>query len=424
MGAALPQEAFLVETAIGDEAYDPFEAFDHAQGIGRIDNPYPRLAELRRQAPVHRADFWKLFELPGPTGEAFLSEAPFYSALSYNAVTQVLRDSELFSSSIYANAMGPVMGHSLLEMDEPEHAGYRALIEQAFSRRAMERWEAEVITPTINSFIDKFVERGSADLVREFTFPFPIHVITGMLGLPPEDLPQFHAQAVSLINVGADFPRAIEASKKLGAYLTGIIAQRRAEPRDDLISLLAHSEVDGHRLTDDEICAFLRLLLPAGAETTYRSSSNLLFGLLTHTDQLDALRDDRSLMTAAIDEGLRWEPPLLSIVRTATRDTTVDGVDVEGGSVINVWIASANHDETRWEEPEEFNILRKRIPHVAFGFGPHVCLGQHLARMETTMALNALFDRLPGLRLDPEAGEPAISGLMFRSPPKLPVRFG
>jgi cytochrome P450 len=410
---------------VGDEAYDPFGAFDDAQGIGRIGNPYPRLAELRRAGGMHRGSMWRLFEmeLPGERGDV-LSEQPFFSAISYNAVTHVLKDSQTFSSSVYAGAMGPVMGHSLLEMDEPEHGQYRTLIEQAFSRKAMERWEAEVITPTIHSFIDKFAGRGSADLVREFTFPFPITVISGLLGLPRDDLPQFHRWAVELINVGAHFDRAIEASGKLRDYLIGVIEERRAQPREDMISLLAHADVNGHRLDNEEICAFLRLLLPAGAETTYRSSGNLLFGLLTHREQLDALRKDRSLMLVALEEGLRWEPPLLSIVRSAAVDTEVEGVAVPKDAVITVWVGSANHDETRWERPEEFDIFRKRIPHVAFGFGPHVCLGQHLARMETTVALNALLDRLPDLRLDPEAEGAEITGLMFRSPTRLPVLFG
>ena len=191
-----------------------------------------------------------------------------------------------------------------------------------------------------------------------------------------------------------------------------------------MISVLVHAELDGTRLDDEQICAFLRLLLPAGAETTYRSSSNLLFGLLTHPDQLEAVRKDRSLIPQAIEEGLRWEPPLTSIIRVAAEDTEVCGVRIPAGAAIMVCTGSANHDESRWENPEEFDIFRKRFPPVAFGFGPHVCLGQHLARMETAVALNALLDRLPNLRLDPEAEDPHITGLMFRSPIALPVLFG
>ena len=419
-------------TAVEDEAYDPFGAFDHALGADKVRNPFPKWAELRPQGVV-RGGTWEMFfsgeELEKPGGSAAMSMAyantPVFTALSYDAVTQVLRSpGRPFSSSCYADTMGIVMGHSILEMDEPEHAGYRNLLEGVFGRRAMEQWEVETISPTIHRFIDKFADRGHADLVREFTFPFPVHVITGLLGLPEEDLPRFHRWAIELINVAGDIQRGLEASQKLHDYLIEVIDERRKESRDDMISVLAHSELDGTRLDNEQICAFLRLLLPAGAETTYRSSSNLLFGLLSHPDQLDAVRNDRSLLPQAIEEGLRWEPPLTSIVRRTVEDTEVCGVAIPAGAAIMVCNASANHDEKRWENPEEFDIFRKRFPPVAFGFGPHVCLGQHLARMETTVAVNALLDRLPNLRMDPAAEDVHITGLMFRSPVSLPVLFG
>ena len=417
-------------TTIDDETYDPFAAFDHALGADMVRNPYPKFAELRRQHPVVEGGTWGMFMEEGRGGAATgmamaYANAAIYTALSYDAVTQVLRSpGRPFSSSAYADSMGIVMGHSILEMDEPEHTSHRTLLEGVFGRRAMEQWEKDVITPTIHAFIDKFADRGHADLVREFTFPFPVHVITGLLGLRQEDLPQFHRWAVELINVAGDIARGIAASQKLHDYLIEIIDERRAEKLDDMISVLAHAELDGTRLDDEQICAFLRLLLPAGAETTYRSSSNLLFGLLTHPDQLDAVRNDRSLIPQAIEEGVRWETPLTSIVRRTVEDTELCGVKIPAGAAIMVCTGSANHDETRWEDPETFNIFRKRFPPVAFGFGPHVCLGQHLARMETAIALNALFDRLPNMRLDPNAVDPHITGLMFRSPQSLPVLFG
>jgi cytochrome P450 len=413
-------------TRVDDDAYDPFAAFDTALGAERVRNPYPKFAEVRAETPVYTGGVWSLFiDQSNPLMAAAYHGVSMFTALSYEAVTQVLRSpGRPFSSSAYADTMGLVMGHSILEMDEPEHGGYRALLEGVFGRRAMERWEQETITPTIHRFIDRFVDRGHADLVREFTFPFPVNVITGLLGLPPEDLPQFHRWAIELINIAGDPARGVESSQKLGEYLIGVINERRSEPREDMISVLAHAELDGTRLDDDQICAFLRLLLPAGAETTYRSSSNLLFGLLTHPDQLEAVRDDRSLIPQAIEEGLRWEPPLTNIVRRVVEDTELCGVPMPAGAAIMVCTASANHDPSRWDNPEEFNIFRKRFPPVAFGFGPHVCLGQHLARMETATALNALFDRLPNLRLDPAWDDPHITGLMFRSPTKLPVLFG
>ena len=411
-------------TEIDDETYDPFAAFDRFLGAETVDNPYPKLAELRRESPLYKGGVWNLFD-ENEVGAGLYGDNPVYTALSYEAVTQVLRaGGPPFSSEAYANTMGIVMGHSILEMDEPEHQGYRTLLESVFSKREMDRWETEVIVPTINHHIDQFVDRGRADLVREFTFPFPVHVISGLLGLPEEDLPKFHRWAIELINVGGDPARGLAASKSLHDYLVEVIEERRKNKREDMISVLAHAELDGQRLNDEQIVAFLRLLLPAGAETTYRSSSNLLVGLLTHTDQLDAVRDDRTLLPQAIEEGIRWESPLISIMRTATEEVEIDGVPVPAGAAIMVCTGSANHDEKRWDDPETFDIFRKRFPPVAFGFGPHVCLGQHLARMETTVALNALFDRLPNLRLDPEAEEPHVRGLMFRSPSALPVVFG
>jgi cytochrome P450 len=188
--------------------------------------------------------------------------------------------------------------------------------------------------------------------------------------------------------------------------------------------VLARAELDGHRLTDEEIFAFCRLLLPAGAETTYRSSSNLVYGLLTHPDQLDALRADRSLMAHAIEEGLRWEPPLLTIMRTATRDTDVCGVPVKQGAVLVVNLGAANHDDVRWDLADDFDITRAPQQHMAFAFGPHMCLGMHLARMETKVVVDRVLDRLPDVRLDPDADPPYITGMTFRSPPSLHAIWG
>jgi cytochrome P450 len=298
-------------------------------------------------------------------------------------------------------------------------------VQQAFSRKAMDTWERELVRDVVNEQIDGFIDRPDkrADLVREVTFPFPVIVIARLLGLPREDLPMFHRRAVEVISAGFELDRAANASQWLFDYFSSIIADRRVHPSDDVISVLAQAELEGTRLTDEEICSFLRLLLPAGAETTYRSSANLLFGLLSNPEQLNALRADRALMPQAIEEGLRWEPPLIGIMRTATRDSEVEGVFVPAGSFVAVNIGSANHDEKVWDNPEEFDIFRPPRQHLAFAWGPHMCLGLHLARMETRVALNQLLDRLPGLRFDPDAAPAAISGAIFRAPAGLPVTW-
>jgi len=407
-----------------DETYDPFEALDRAAGAGAVRDPYPTFATLRGECPVHHGRLSAAFGLPEAFEAVIVPTDRHFVAMSHEAAVQVLRDGATFSSRGYAGSIGLVLGHSILEMDDPEHARYRELIQQAFTLQAMERWEARLVRPIVHGLVDRFVNRGRADLVRELTFPFPIHVIAGMLGLPEADLPRFHRWAVELINIAGDIQRGLAASQTLRDYFAGVLAARRRDPQEDMISVLAHAELDGQRLTDEEIFAFLRLLLPAGAETTYRSSSNLFCGLLTHPDQLEAVRADRSLVRRAIDEGLRWEPPLTGIARIATRDVEVAGVEIPKGAVVSVCLGAANHDPARYPAPETFDIRREQRPHLAFAYGPHTCVGMHLARMETRVVLEAVLDRLPNLRLDPEAPDVHITGLSFRAPRRLPVLFG
>jgi cytochrome P450 len=315
------------------------------------------------------------------------------------------------------------MGHTILAMDPPEHRPHRNLVAEAFRARSLARWESELITPLCHELIDRFAPNGRADLVADLTFEFPVQVIARILGLPQEDYHQFQKWSIELIGIEANIERGLAASQSLRDYFAGIVAERRRRPADDLISDLVRAEVDGERLTDEAIYSFLRLLLPAGAETTSRSSSNLLFLLLTHPDQYEAVRRDRSLVPQAIEEGLRFEPPLLTINRTATRDVEIAGVGIPAGADVAPCLGSANHDETRWQDPERFDIFRPSLPHLAFAFGPHMCLGMHLARLETKVVLNAVMDRLENLRLEPDGADPHIRGVVFRSPNCLPVSF-
>ena len=406
------------DTAVAEpDASDPFEDFNRAMGAAGDATPYPLLAELREAAPVHVG-------MPDMGLTEQDPDNPTFTAYSYEAVRTVLGDATTYSSADYSAIMGAVLGRTILEMDPPEHGAYRSILQQAFTKAAMQRWETELVEPLVNRMIDSFVDDGRTDLVRNLLFGFPVQVIADLLGLPEEDLPEFHRLGVQVIGVTVDMDTATTASRSLRTMLEPIVAQRREEPADDMISLLATAEHDGQRLTDEEIYSFCRLLLPAGAETTYRSSSNLLFGLLSDRRQLDAVRDDRSLLAAATEEGIRWEPPLLLITRGAVRDTELCGVAIPEGSTVVVSLGAANRDEARWPDATTFDIFRERKPHIGFAHGAHMCLGMHLARMETAVALNAVFDRLPDLRFDPDAPDPYISGQLFRSPPRLDVVWG
>jgi cytochrome P450 len=394
---------------------EDFGAFDDVVS-GNVRDPYTELARIRREEPIQRID---MSGMPGEEGK------PVFIVYRHEDVAEMLRDNETYSSAIVLQAFGDVLGHRvMLGLDEPEHGRHRALVAKAFSQKALAHWEDELISRVGSELIDGFVDKGRVDLVKEFTFPYPSRIIAGLLGLPEQDYPQFQRWSISLLSFTINPERGKAASKALEEYFTPILAARRKEPRDDLISRLADAEIDGEKLADEEIFSFLRLLLPAGVETTYRSLGNLLFGLLSHPDQLDAVRADRSLLPQAIEEAVRWEPPLLTITRVSTRDTVLGGVEIPAGCSVMPMLGSANRQDDRYADPDRFDIFREARANIAWGHGVHVCLGMHLARLEMRVALNLLFDRLPDLRLDPDGDDPHIRGQVFRSPTSLPVLFG
>ncbi len=397
--------------------FDPYELKDVVGGT--IRNPYPALHALRRQSPVHVGpiDLGEGAELADPTKPAPVT------VFGFDEVVQVLRDSETYSSTIYGEIMGMVMGRTILQMDEPEHRTIRTLVASSFRSKMLERWEGELVARVVNELIDTFIDEGRTDLVRSVTFNFPVQVIARILGLPREDYPRFQRWALELTSVAANWERGIAASAALRDYFADVMAERRAAPGDDLISDLVRAEVEGTRLNDEEIFSFLRLLLPAGVETTYRASGSLLFALLEDRAQFDALSADRSLFPQAFEEVVRWEPPVTVILRRATRDAELAGVAIEEGADIALLIGAANRDERKYSDPDRYDMFREQRQHVGFGFGVHVCLGMHLARMESRIAVNTLFDRLGPFTLDPAAEPPHIEGLAFRSPLSLPVVF-
>ncbi len=408
----------LDATGVAPVPFDPFELEDTVSG--NIRDPYPRMAELRRESPVHVGPV----DLGDGADAVDTTRPQPVTVFGFDESVQVLRDHETFSSTVYEGIMGAVMGRTILQMDEPEHRLHRAMVSPTFRSKVLEQWEGDLVQRVVNELIDGFAARGTADLVQELTFNFPVQVIARILGLPRSDFPMFQRWAIGITSVASNWERGMEASEALREYFAGVLEERRRQPADDLISQLLVAEVDGRTLDDEEIYSFLRLLLPAGVETTYRASGNLLYGLLTHPDQLDRVRQDRSLVADAFEETLRWEPPVTVILRRATRDAEVGGVPVEKGADVALLLGAANRDERKYEHPDEFDVFRASRQSVGFGFGVHVCLGMHLARMETRVAINTLFDRLPDMRLTPAPGQDLhIKGLAFRSPIALPVTF-
>lgn len=388
-----------------DEA---FEGIDFANTtVGDVRDPYPDYVTARREHPVQEI-------------EHFGHRS--FGVFRYADVAAVLDDNETFSSSIYAEAMGMVMGPTILQLDGREHLQRRGLIAHAFRRKAMAAWEATTIEPTATALVEQFAGRGRADLVRELAYQLPIRIIASILGIPSQDYGRFARLSIDMISMAVDFDRGMAASRGLGEYLGEIVTRRRAEPRGDLISELATVEIEGQALSDEEVLGFLRLLLPAGAETTFRLLGNLLFGLLS-TGQLSEVNEDRGRMAPAIEEALRWESPVQFISRITTHDVTIGGVELPSGSPLTTYLGSANRDEAAYGDPDRYDLHREGPPHQAFGGGHHFCLGAHLARIETTVAVNALLNRVRDLRIDPEAEDVHVRGYAFRSPVSLPVVF-
>ncbi|WP_029113549.1 cytochrome P450 [Mycobacterium sp. URHB0044] len=382
-----------------------------------LRDPYPYFAAKRAEAGVFRGtvmDYSKTPEHMRPTQT--------YAAMSFDAVNTVFRDGKSFNSAMYDATIGLFIGPTILAMGGTTHREHRNLVSAAFKSKSLVRWEPEIVRPIVNALIDEFVDSRETDLIKQFTFEFPTRVIAKLLGLPEEDLPMFRKWAVDLISYTVRYKQAFESSAALKDYFLVQMDKRKSHPTDDIIGDLVTAEIDGERLSDEAIYSFLRLLLPAGLETTYRSSGNLLYLLLTHPDQFDAVQADHGLIGPAIEEGLRFETPLTTVQRFTSEDTELEGVEIPAQSVVDVCMGSANRDENRWERPEEFDIFRKRTPHITFAAGEHTCLGLHLARLETRVAVECLLTRMTNLRLL-DQDDPHIHGQPFRSPNVLPVAF-
>lgn len=374
-----------------------------------VAQPYPMWGRARQECPV--------VETPGNEW----APQPTFSTTNFADGDRVLRDSETFSASINAESMAPYMGELMLGMDGEEHRRYRSIVAQAFKRSSIERWKPELIDGVLSRLLDDIAPRGRGDLVQLLTARYPVQVICGIVGVPLEDHERFATWGEQISAGPLEPETGLAASAAMIAYLEPLVAARRAEPTGDLLSELVHAEVDGERLTDGKLYGFLRLLLPAGAETTYRLFGSCLLALLTHPDVLERVRADRTLITPLIEETLRWETAVTMVSRRATADTEVGGCPVAAGSPITIYNGSANHDEQRWDDPTTWDIDREPLAHLAFGTGAHQCLGMHLARVELDAGINAVLDRLPDLRLDPDADPPVVSGYAFRSPSTLPT---
>jgi cytochrome P450 len=410
------------------ELYDVERHVMATDGGILVEDPYPAFADLLAAAPVHEGSVRELLGYPRG-GLSLVRDGPTFTALSYDANDRVLRENEVFSSTFYAGLTTVMFGRSILEMVGDEHRRHRALVQGAFSPKRAGWWIDRWIGTLVDEAISALEGNGRAELNAELCARIPLQTITASFGLTREEAFDFREGAEGgSMRASADPDAAVARYERTTEMLRRVIDDRRRHPQDDLITMLVETELDEggerHLLTDDEIYGFARLILTAGSGTTWRQLGILLVTLMHRPELLDAVRDDRELLRRAIDEAVRWEPTDPIFRRLVTEDVTLEGVDLPAGAIVEMNLGVANHDPTRWERPDEFDPHRAVKPNLGFAGGPHVCLGMHVARAEMWVAMNAVLDRLPNLRLDPDAPTVRIIGLEHRGPNGIPVVFG
>jgi cytochrome P450 family 142 subfamily A polypeptide 1 len=349
------------------------------------------------------------------------------AATTYQAVLDAERNPEVFSNTGGIRPETPGMPY-MIDMDDPSHLLRRKLVNAGFTRkRVMDKVPS--IGTLCDALIDSVCERGECDFVRDIAAPLPMAVIGDMLGVLPEDrelLLKWSDDLVTGLSSHIDELTAqavMDAFAGYTAFTMDIIGKRRAEPTEDLFSILVNSEVEGQKMADDEIVMETLLILIGGDETTRHTLSGGTEQLLRHRDQWDALVADPGTLPAAIEEMLRWTSPVKNMCRTLTADTTFHGTDMRKDEKIMLMFESANFDETQFGDPDNFRIDRNPNSHLAFGFGSHFCLGNQLARLELSMMTTRVLERLPDLRLADGAEVPLRPANFVSGPEAMPVVF-
>jgi cytochrome P450 len=384
-----------------------------------LADPYPTYRRLRTEDPVHHSplNFWVLTR--------------------YEDVVAVLRDPRFikeplaaFVAARFGAAVPPGVGVSMLDRDPPDHTRLRSLVSKAFTPRVVEG-----LRPRIQEIVDSLITRaeaaGSMDLIEELAYPLPVNVICELLGVPVEDHERFKGWSLDIAR-GLDsilLPPESEVPRRSGAarhamtdYFQGLVAERRASPRGDLLSALIAAEEAGDKLSEDELLATCILLLIAGHETTVNLIGNGTLALLRHPGELRRLRETPGLIASAVEELLRYDAPVQRTARIPSTDVTIGGRTIGRGEMVMPFIGAADRDPAQFADPDRLDLARADNRHIAFGWGIHFCLGAPLARVEGQIAIDTLVRRLPKLELvtdEPEYRE----SLTLRGLKTLPVRF-
>jgi cytochrome P450 len=384
-----------------------------------VADPYPTYHRLRAEDPVHHS----------PLG--------FWVLTRYADVIAMLRDPRLIKEPIaafvaarFGMAVPPGLGLSMLDRDPPDHTRLRGLVSKAFTPKALESLRPH-IQGIVDGLLAKVEGRGEMDLIEEFAYPLPVRVICEMLGVPVADHERFKqwgldiARGLDAIMLPPDSEvaqRSMAGRRALAAYFRELIAERRAAPREDMLSALIAAEEAGDKLNEDELMATCLLLLVAGHETTVNLIGNGSLALLRHPAELRKLRDNPGLIASAVEELLRFDGPVQRTARIPSEDITIGDHTIPKGEMVMPFLGAADRDPAQFPDPDRLDITRGDNRHIAFGMGIHFCLGAPLARMEGQIAINTMLQRLPKLALAIDKPEYRQS-LTLRGLQALPVSF-
>lgn len=378
-------------------------------------NPFPEYHRMRESNPVY-----------------YNEETTFWEVFRYHDVLHVISDYETFSSERVVGSDQAAIERlrkegwreedlptkSILSTDPPRHRQLRALVTQAFTPRTVALLTPR-ITEIVNDLLEKVATTGRMDVIQDLSYPLPVIVIAEMLGVPIDDRAQFKRWSDSILDPSEDVP--MQAIKEMNSYFRQIIAQRRADPREDLISGLVAAQIDGEKLSERELLSFCVLLLIAGNVTTTNLIGNAILCFDEYPEAMDQLREDLSLLSGAIEEVLRYRSPVQRLVRVATIDTVIGGKEIKAGQLVVPCLGSANRDEAQFPDPDVFDIRRTPNRHVAFGHSIHFCIGAPLARLETKIALAAMLERFTNIQRIQEIPLESVAGLYGVK--SLPITF-
>jgi len=378
--------------------------------------------------PAFLEDPFPFYEMGRAMSPLRLDDQNMWLVFGYNDIAAILRDQATFSSDFNPARTAAEGNPSMLGTDPPLHTRLRSLVSQAFTPKMIDHWAPRIRQRAVE-LLEPVIETGQMDVVRDLAYPLPVMIIAELLGVPPEDREKFKEwSSIIIATLGAGIDGqdgSVEQPiiDEMAGYFSAIADERRAHPRDDLISGLVAAEVEGSKLNMDELIQMLVLLLVAGNETTTNLIGNAVQEFIAHPAELQRVIDDPSLLPSAIEEVLRFHSPVQATVRRATRPTEIHGKPIAQDQAVVTWLAAANRDPEIFPDPMRFDVARTPNKHLSFGLGIHFCIGAPLARMEARIALEELLARATSFSRTTEGPLPRVPTFIMRGVLTLPVAF-